>query len=157
TKMKPPSAIQPITGHPDDVRLRSPCAIHPKIRPARLLQTQSASHNKPLPRRDCPACASLQHRLIREETCMTAPHEPAPAPIQFVKACDFFVGIDSDGCAFDTMEVKHKECFIPNIIKSYKLAAISKFVREVAEFVNLYSVHRGINRFPGLVLTIDLL
>ena len=26
------------------------------------------------------------------------------------------VGIDSDGCAFDTMEVKHKECFIPNTI-----------------------------------------
>jgi phosphoglycolate phosphatase-like HAD superfamily hydrolase len=88
---------------------------------------------------------------------MTAPNAPTTAPIQFVKACDFFVGIDSDGCAFDTMEVKHKECFIPNIIKSYKLSAISKFVREVAEFVNLYSVHRGINRFPGLVLTIDLL
>jgi len=30
---------------------------------------------------------------------------------------DFFVGIDSDGCAFDTMEIKHKECFCPNIIK----------------------------------------
>ena len=25
----------------------------------------------------------------------------------------FFVGIDSDGCAFDTMEIKHKECFCP--------------------------------------------
>jgi phosphoglycolate phosphatase-like HAD superfamily hydrolase len=55
------------------------------------------------------------------------------------------------------MEVKHKECFIPNIIRSYELAAISKYVREAAEFVNLYSKHRGINRFPGLVLTIDLL
>ena len=30
----------------------------------------------------------------------------------------FLVGIDSDGCAFDTMEIKHKECFIPNIIKA---------------------------------------
>jgi len=30
---------------------------------------------------------------------------------------DFFIAIDSDGCAFDTMEIKHKECFIPNIIK----------------------------------------
>jgi len=29
---------------------------------------------------------------------------------------DFFIGIDSDGCAFDTMELKHKECFTPNII-----------------------------------------
>jgi phosphoglycolate phosphatase-like HAD superfamily hydrolase len=75
---------------------------------------------------------------------------------EFVKACDFFIGIDSDGCAFDSMEVKHKECFIPNIIRTYELAAISKYVRETAEFVNLYSQHRGINRFPGLVLTIDL-
>ena len=28
----------------------------------------------------------------------------------------YLVGIDSDGCAFDTMELKHKECFIPNTI-----------------------------------------
>ena len=52
---------------------------------------------------------------------------------------DFFIGIDSDGCVFDTMEVKHKECFIPNIIKHYGLAAISKYVREAAELINLYS------------------
>jgi phosphoglycolate phosphatase-like HAD superfamily hydrolase len=76
---------------------------------------------------------------------------------EFVKSRDFFIGIDSDGCAFDTMEVKHKECFIPNIVRYYELAAISKYVRETAEFVNLYSKYRGINRFPGLVLTIDLL
>jgi hypothetical protein len=24
---------------------------------------------------------------------------------------EFFIGIDSDGCAFDTMEIKQKECF----------------------------------------------
>jgi phosphoglycolate phosphatase-like HAD superfamily hydrolase len=70
---------------------------------------------------------------------------------------DFFVGIDSDGCAFDTMEVKHKECFIPNIIKHYNLASVSKYAREAAEFVNLYSKWRGINRFPALLLTMDLL
>ncbi|MBI5094392.1 MAG: HAD family hydrolase [Candidatus Hydrogenedentes bacterium] len=70
---------------------------------------------------------------------------------------DFFIGIDSDGCAFDTMEVKHKECFIPNIIKFWDLQAISKFAREAAEFVNLYSKWRGINRFPALVRMFDLL
>lgn len=70
---------------------------------------------------------------------------------------DFFVGIDSDGCAFDTMEIKHKECFIPNIINEWELQAISKYVREAAEFVNLYSKWRGINRFPALVMTFDLL
>src|SRR5262245_52336604 len=69
----------------------------------------------------------------------------------------FFVGIDSDGCAFDTMEVKHKECFIPNIVRFYGLAAVSKYAREVAEFINLYSQWRGVNRFPGLVMVLDLL
>ncbi len=70
---------------------------------------------------------------------------------------EFFVGIDSDGCAFDTMELKHKECFIPNIVKHWKLQAISKYTREAAEFVNLYSKWRGINRFPALVMVFDLL
>lgn len=88
---------------------------------------------------------------------MTAPMNQQASPGTFVKSNDFFIGIDSDGCAFDTMEVKHKECFIPNIIKHYRLAAISKYAREAAEFVNLYSRWRGVNRFPGLVLTIDLL
>jgi phosphoglycolate phosphatase-like HAD superfamily hydrolase len=70
---------------------------------------------------------------------------------------EFLVGIDSDGCAFDTMEVKHKECFIPNIIDCYALAGVSKYAREAAEFVNLYSKSRGINRFPGLIETLALL
>ncbi len=73
------------------------------------------------------------------------------------KQKDFFVGIDSDGCAFDTMEIKHKECFIPNIINSWELQAVSRFAREAAEFVNLYSQWRGINRFPALVMVFDLL
>ncbi|MFO0892080.1 MAG: HAD hydrolase-like protein [Isosphaeraceae bacterium] len=88
---------------------------------------------------------------------MTAPGDAQQALREFPKRNDFFVGIDSDGCAFDTMEVKHKECFIPNIIQSYNLAAISKYAREAAEFINLYSQWRGINRFPALVKTFDLL
>jgi phosphoglycolate phosphatase-like HAD superfamily hydrolase len=76
---------------------------------------------------------------------------------QFTKRHDFLVAIDSDGCAFDTMEVKHKECFIPNIIRCYDLQPISKFAREAAGFVNLYSKWRGINRFPALTMTFDLL
>jgi phosphoglycolate phosphatase-like HAD superfamily hydrolase len=70
---------------------------------------------------------------------------------------EFLVGIDSDGCAFDTMELKHKECFIPNIINHYNLQAISKFAREAAEFVNLYSKSRGINRFPALIEALEWL
>lgn len=70
---------------------------------------------------------------------------------------EFLVGIDSDGCAFDTMEIKHKECFIPNIINEWDLQAISKYARMAAEFVNLYSKWRGINRFPALIMVFDLL
>lgn len=69
----------------------------------------------------------------------------------------FFVGIDSDGCAFDTMELKHKECFIPNIINYYELQGVSKYAREAAEFVNLYSKSRGINRFPALIEAMEWL
>jgi phosphoglycolate phosphatase-like HAD superfamily hydrolase len=70
---------------------------------------------------------------------------------------EFFVGIDSDGCAFDTMEIKHKECFCPNIIRHWGLQPVSKYAREAAEFVNLYSKWRGINRWPALVMVFDLL
>ena len=79
------------------------------------------------------------------------------ATIDFEKRHEFLVAIDSDGCAFDTMELKHKECFIPNIINSWNLQAVSKYARAAAEFVNLYSKWRGINRFPGLIMVFDLL
>ncbi|MBU4198383.1 MAG: HAD hydrolase-like protein [Verrucomicrobia bacterium] len=68
-----------------------------------------------------------------------------------------FVGIDSDGCVFDTMEIKQKKCFHKLIVSNWRLEPIEKYLREAAEFVNLYSKHRGKNRFPCLVLSIDLL
>lgn len=70
---------------------------------------------------------------------------------------DYLVCIDSDGCAFDTMELKHKECFIPNIVKHWDLQAVSKYARAAGEFVNLYSKWRGVNRFPALLMVFDLL
>src|SRR3990170_1096847 len=69
----------------------------------------------------------------------------------------FLVGIDSDGCTFDTMELKHKECFIPHFINYNELQGVSKYAREAAEFVNLYSKSRGANRFPALVEQLDWL
>jgi len=82
---------------------------------------------------------------------------PKEKLLAFKPQHSFFVGIDSDGCVFDSMEIKHKECFIPNIIKYWKLQAISKYARAAAEFVNLYSKWRGVNRFPALTKTIELL
>ncbi len=68
-----------------------------------------------------------------------------------------FVGIDSDGCVFDTMEIKQKQCFHKLIVSHWHLEPIEKYVREAAEFVNLYSKYRGQNRFPCLLRSIDLL
>lgn len=70
---------------------------------------------------------------------------------------DFFVGIDSDGCVFDTMEIKQKECFCPNFIRYFNLQSVSKYARETWEFVNLYSKSRGVNRFHALVEAVNLL
>jgi len=77
--------------------------------------------------------------------------------LDFTPRHEFLVGIDSDGCAFDTMELKHKECFIPNTVDYYGLQAVSKYARQTAEFVNLYSKSRGINRFPALIETLQWL
>lgn len=88
---------------------------------------------------------------------MTVVPEAARPLAELEPQHDFFIGIDSDGCAFDTMELKHKECFIPNIIKYWDLQPVSKYARETAEFINLYSRWRGINRWPALVMLFDLL
>ena len=39
--------------------------------------------------------------------------DPAQALRDFKPTKEFFIGIDSDGCIFDSMEIKHKECFAP--------------------------------------------
>jgi len=70
---------------------------------------------------------------------------------------DFFIGIDSDGCAFDTMEIKHKQCFVPAFINHFDLQSVSSYAKETWEFVNLYSRTRGTNRFAGLILTFEIL
>src|SRR5690606_19961824 len=82
---------------------------------------------------------------------------PAQALLDFNPRHTFLVGIDSDGCAFDSMEIKHKECFIPNFIKYMGLQPVSKYAREAAEFTNLYSKTRGANRFPAYLLALDLM
>ena len=74
----------------------------------------------------------------------------------FKKNKDYLVCIDSDGCVFDNMELKHKECFCPATVNVWNLQGVSKYVREAADFVNLYSETRGINRFYSIIRTLDL-
>ena len=70
---------------------------------------------------------------------------------------NWLVCIDSDGCVFDTMEIKHKECFCPAMIKHWGLQPISKYARLAWEFENLYSKDRGLSRFITLYRSIELL
>ena len=70
---------------------------------------------------------------------------------------EFLVCVDSDGCVFDNMELKHKECFCPATVNVWGLQSVSRYAREAAEFVNLYSKTRGANRFPALIRTLELL
>lgn len=69
----------------------------------------------------------------------------------------FLVCIDSDGCAFDTMEIKHKECFCPAYINYFGLQPVSKYARDAWDFANLYSRYRGIHRLPSLLKSLDVL
>ena len=70
---------------------------------------------------------------------------------------DFLLCVDSDGCAMDTMDIKHKECFGPKMVECYGLTEHSEKVLKVWDEINLYSLTRGINRFLALVLTLKTL
>ncbi|MBL9128533.1 MAG: HAD family hydrolase [Verrucomicrobiales bacterium] len=84
-------------------------------------------------------------------------NDPSLPLRNFAPTRGFFVGIDSDGCVFDTMTIKHKECFVPMFVKHFGLQPVARFAREVWEFVNLDSKTRGINRYPALSNALNLL
>ena len=77
--------------------------------------------------------------------------------INFKPKHSYLVAVDSDGCVFDSMEVKQKIFFHPRIIETWGLASIEPQLRAAAEFVNLYSKWRGQNRFVALLQMFDLL
>ena len=74
---------------------------------------------------------------------------------EFIPQKPFLVCIDSDGCAMDTMNIKHKTCFGPAFIETYGLQAFAEPVQSLWESINLYTKTRGINRFLGLVLALE--
>jgi len=85
------------------------------------------------------------------------PQDPRAALEALQPQQQFFIGIDSDGCVFDSMELKHKECFCPMFVWHLGLQAVSKYAREVWDYVNLYSDSRGANRFVALQKALNLL
>lgn len=82
----------------------------------------------------------------------------APADISsYQKKNNWLVCIDSDGCAMDTMEIKHKECFATAFIECFGLQGIAKYAREAWDYTNLYSKTRGFYRMKTLVSSMELL
>ncbi|MCK4392415.1 HAD family hydrolase [Candidatus Bipolaricaulota bacterium] len=65
---------------------------------------------------------------------------------EFRPTKDFLVCIDSDGCAFDTMGIKQRECFCPWMIACFGLQPVAQAARECKEFADLFSKTRGANR-----------
>lgn len=71
---------------------------------------------------------------------------------EFKKTKDYLICVDSDGCAMDTMDIKHIRCFGPRMVEEWGLEAWKEEILERWNVINLYSMTRGINRFKGLNL-----
>lgn len=69
---------------------------------------------------------------------------------EFKKTKDYLICVDSDGCAMDTMDIKHFRCFGPCMVEEWGLEAWKDEILERWNVINLYSMTRGINRFKGL-------
>ncbi|HPD48370.1 MAG TPA: HAD hydrolase-like protein [Anaerohalosphaeraceae bacterium] len=72
--------------------------------------------------------------------------DPAKELKELQPTKEFFVGIDSDGCAFDSMGIKQRECFCPMLIGYFGLQPVAQAARECKDFADLFSKTRGANR-----------
>ena len=76
--------------------------------------------------------------------------DPAKPLKDFKPKKKFFVGIDSDGCAFDSMGIKQRECFCPWMIAYFGLQPVAYAARQCKDFADLFSKTRGANRHKTL-------
>lgn len=74
---------------------------------------------------------------------------------EFTKSKDFLICVDSDGCAMDTMNIKHLRCFGPLLVEQWGLQLWREPILARWNEVNLYSMTRGINRFLGLGILLE--
>ncbi len=73
---------------------------------------------------------------------------------EFKKNKAFCVCVDSDGCAMDTMNIKHIRCFGPCVVDEWGLDEWREAILDRWNVINLYSGTRGINRFKGLAMAL---
>lgn len=62
--------------------------------------------------------------------------------------------VDSDGCAMDTMTYKHEHYFGPLAADIFNIKDRDHFLMRWND-INLYSRTRGVNRYTGLVMTLE--
>lgn len=74
----------------------------------------------------------------------------------FKPSKQFLICVDSDGCAMDTMDMKHIECFGPMIVKHFELETHQEQFLSLWNRINLSDMTRGVNRFKGLSLALKL-
>ena len=72
----------------------------------------------------------------------------------FTPKKNFLVCVDSDGCAMDTMDIKHIRCFGPCMVDEWELDAWREAILKRWNDINLYTMTRGINRFKGLAMAL---
>lgn len=70
----------------------------------------------------------------------------------FKKSKEYLICVDSDGCAMDTMDIKHIRCFGPCMVEEWGLLEWKEAILARWNEINLYTATRGINRFKGLAL-----
>ena len=73
----------------------------------------------------------------------------------FVKNREYLVCVDSDGCAMDTMDIKHFRCFGPCMVEEWGLEEWAQPILARWNEINLYTMTRGVNRFKGLAMALD--
>lgn len=71
------------------------------------------------------------------------------------KRREALVCVDSDGCAMDSMDVKHIRCFGPCLVEQWQLEPWREPVLRRWNAVNLYTATRGVNRFRGLAMVLS--
>lgn len=74
---------------------------------------------------------------------------------EYKKKKEFLICVDSDGCAMDTMDIKHIRCFGPCMVNEWGLEQWKEEILKRWNEINLYTMTRGINRYKGLSVALQ--
>jgi phosphoglycolate phosphatase-like HAD superfamily hydrolase len=73
----------------------------------------------------------------------------------FEKKSEYLICVDSDGCAMDTMNIKHFRSFGPCMVDEWELGQWRDEILARWNDINLFTMTRGVNRFKGLAMILS--